>query len=440
MKKNIFLKKLLAGITALTACACTFTSVSADEILKGDSNCDGSVSAADVVTLKAHLLNITPLSDEAKAAADINGDSEINVIDFILLKNILIKDTASSESSIISLSDDGITVSGDGVSAEGKKVTISKGGSYSVTGSASDVQLIVAAAEDDKDAVEIALDNVSVTCSEDSAFIMVENADKTKITFTGTNTLVNTFEGASAASAAIYAKDDLTFTKNSSGTLEINTNSCMGIYCNNDIKFNGGKITVKTDTDGTGTASADAVKAKGSVENAGADIKVNAAGDGIKSTKDAVLFSGGNTVIKSGKDAVQASVSAGVSGGTLVASGDRGITSEGIIYVTGGSVFATATDNQATFTGNQSTQKMIGLEFAEEHSKDDAVKIDNTEYKASKKYKYVLISDESLSTDKPFSVFCGDVAFTHADSADGRFMLSDENFTQFSGLTVNMHK
>lgn len=443
MKRKMYLKKISAGLTALAACfSAVSANVSAADILKGDCNSDGVVSALDIVSMKSHLLNISEIEESGKKAADINADGSIDVIDFILLKNILLNDgPEENDSSVISLSDSGITVSGEGVSCEGNKVTVSKGGQYRISGSvSSDTSIVVSAADDDKDAVELILDNVSMTNSSDLACILVENADKTKITFTGTNTLTNTFEGASASSAAIYAKDDITFTKNCSGSLEISVNSCMGIYCNNDIKFNGGSFKIKTDSDGTGTNSADAVKAKGSVENAGAEISVNAAGDGVKSTKDSVTFSGGKTKIKSGKDAVQAEVSVNISGGTLAASGDRGITSAAGLNITGGSVIATATDNQITFTENTSTQKMAGFEFADEHSKDDIIKIDNTEFAAAKKYKYVMISDSSLTAGKPFSLFCGDMAYTHDSSADGRYILSDDIFTQYKGVTVQLAK
>ena len=154
----------------------------------------------------------------------------------------------------------------------------------------SEAQIIVNTAETDAESVNITLSDVTMTNTSDTPCIMVENADKTKITFNGTNVLTGNADTAEAATAVIYAKDDLTFTKNSTGTLEINSAAQMGIYCNNDIKFNGGSIKIKTDAAGTETAKADAVKAKGNAEIAGGVLDINAAGDGFKSSKNAVVI------------------------------------------------------------------------------------------------------------------------------------------------------
>ncbi len=395
MKRSAY-KKTASFLAALMLCASS-AAVSAAEVIKGDADGNGVISAGDLVALSAHILGSKTIADENKANADMNDDSSINVIDFILLKNVFMGVTPSETLSKITL--EGKSIKADeGITVEGTKVTITKSGSYVITGSmTTDAQIIVSTAETDAESVNLQLEDVSMTNSADTPCIMIENADKTKITFTGKNVIANTVDTAEAASAVIYAKDDITFTKNSSGTLEISTNAQMGIYCNNDIKFNGGSIKIKTDSAGTETAKADAVKAKGNVEIGGGEIDVNAAGDGIKSSKNAVVINDGKTEIKSGKDAVQGETAVTVAGGELIASGDRGLTaSTGKINITGGSVLATGTEvpDYSNVTGVPYT---FAFSFAEQHAKADVMKIGEKELAPEKKYQYVLVSDESLA-------------------------------------------
>lgn len=395
MKKSAY-KKTASFLAALMICASS-VAVSAAEVLKGDADGNGVISASDLVALSAHILGSKNIADENKANADMNEDTNINVIDYILLKNVFIGAEPTVTSSKITLEGESIKAD-EGITVEGTKVTISKSGSYVITGSmTADAQIIVATAETDAESVNIQLEDVTMTNSTDAPCIMVENADKTKISFTGKNVLTNTVDTADAASAVIYAKDDITFTKNSTGTLEINTNAQMGIYCNNDIKFNGGSIKIKTDAAGTGTAKADAVKAKGNVEIGGGDIDVNAAGDGIKSSKNAVVISEGKTEIKSGKDAVQGETAVTITGGSLIASGDRGLTaSTGNISITGGTVLATSTD-AVDYTNVIGVPYTFAFSFAEQHAKSEIMKIGEKELAPAKKYQYVLVSDEALA-------------------------------------------
>ncbi|WP_044974631.1 carbohydrate-binding domain-containing protein [Ruminococcus sp. HUN007] len=401
MKK--FLSRTAAGLAALTICA-SFSAVpagAAEEVLKGDVDGNEVVSTADLVALSAHILGSKTIDEKLKANADMNDNNEINVIDFILLKNVFMG-TPAAESLKISLEGDSVKAD-EGVTVEGTKATITKSGTYLISGKmTSEAQIIVNTAETDTESVNITLSDVTMTNSSDTPCIMVENADKTKITFNGTNVLTGTADTAEAATAVIYAKDDLTFTKNSAGTLEINSGAQMGIYCNNDVKFNGGTIKIKTDAAGTGTAKADAVKAKGNVEIGGGDIDVNAAGDGIKSSKNAVVISDGKAEIKSGKDAVQGETAVTITGGEIVASGDRGITvSAGNLTIGGGTLLATSTEavdySNVVIGENFSNSNIIALALNEQHNKSEVLTIAGKEFTAAKKYQYIFATYPDLA-------------------------------------------
>lgn len=386
--KNL-LRKTAAGIAALTLCLTSAVSAMAAEVIRGDADGNGVVQTSDIISLKTFLLNAGDLTEEGKANSDMNSDGILNVLDFILMKNLFISDTQTSARKITL---NGTEIKADeGITVDGTTVTVSESGDYIITGEmTAEATIVIAAAEEDKESVNITLSDVRMTNTSDTPCIMVENADKTKITFTGTNVLTNTYDAADAASAAIYAKDDITFTKGSSGTLEINTNAQMGIYCNNDIKFNGGSTDIKTDADGTETASADAVKAKGNIEIGGGEIKVNAAGDGIKSSKSAVTVTDGTVNIKSGKDALQAETSVSVSGGDIFAAGDRGITAGTELQITGGNILATSTD-PITLAEGQKEGSLYKFELEAKHEKSEIITVNGTEYKAKKKFQYILV-------------------------------------------------
>ena len=401
MKK--LLSRTAAGLAALTICA-SFSAVpagAAEEVLKGDVDGNGVVSAADLVALSAHILGSKTIDETIKANADMNDNNEINVIDFILLKNVFMGAPAA-ESLKISLEGESIKAD-EGVIVEGTKVTITKSGTYVISGAmTAEAQIIVNTAETDAESVNITLSDVTMTNSSDTPCIMVENADKTKITFNGTNVLTGTVDTAEAATAVIYAKDDLTFTKNSAGTLEINSGAQMGIYCNNDVKFNGGTIKIKTDAAGTETAKADAVKAKGNAEIAGGVLDINAAGDGFKSSKNAVVIEGGKTEIKSGKDAVQGETAVTITGGEIVASGDRGITvSAGNLTIGGGTLLATSTEavdySNVVMGENFSNSNIVVLALNEQHNKSEVLTIAGKEFTAAKKYQYIFATYPDLA-------------------------------------------
>lgn len=440
MNNSGFLKRCAAGVTALLTCFSMSAFAVSAAAVPGDVNNDGSVTAADMVRMKNYLLGIGTLTDSERAGADLNGDLGINIIDFVLLKSMFINDGATSENTI-QLKGDTVEASGEGITVEGTSVTISRSGAYTISGKmTTDATITVSAAAEDIEDVEITLDNVSMTNTSDTPCIMIENAEKTKITFEGTNVLTNTYDVLEAASAAIYAKDDISFTKKSTGTLKINTNACMAVYCNNDISLNGGTIEIKTDSDGSGIAESDAVKAKGNIELKGADVSINTEGDGIKSTKNAVVINQGTVSIKSGKDALQGETAVTITGGSVTASGDRGITSVGALNISGGTVLATATDNQSSYASSDFTQPVLALDFPEIHTKSEKVILYPTDeaagaliYVSNKKYSYVLISDPAFAEGNKYQI-CIDSDHCASDEGTETVYSGSEMFTHIKGL------
>ena len=155
--KKIFTKSA-AALAALTLCS-SFAAApagAAEEVLKGDTDGNGVVSGADLVALSAHLLGSKPLTDELKANADMNDNNEINVIDYILLKNVFLSDP-TAETLKITLEGESIKAD-EGVTVEGTKATITKSGTYVISGAmTAEAQIIVNTAETDAESVNITL-------------------------------------------------------------------------------------------------------------------------------------------------------------------------------------------------------------------------------------------------------------------------------------------
>lgn len=227
------------------------------------------------------------------------------------------KETIGKAGTSITLGDS-ITVTGSGAEADGDTVTITAAGTYSVKGTLEDGQIVVNAGNSDD--VYIILNGADIS-SSDSPAIYVENADKAVIwTAEGTENNLSTAAAADAdADAALYSKADLIVS--GTGTLSVESANSKGVVGSDDLRIQGGSLTV--------TSAADGIKGKDSVEITGGDITVEAAGDGIVSDNDTdagkgyILMEGGKISITAGEDGLQGEVN------TLIKDGDLTISTGG---------------------------------------------------------------------------------------------------------------
>lgn len=232
-----------------------------------------------------------------------------------------------SDSVKISLSDDATTVSSgssdnsstddtvDGVTVDGNVITITSGGTYIISGTLSEGQLVVDA---DDEKVQLVLDNADITCAT-SAAIYIKSAGKTFITLAegSENILMNTAEFEAIddnnIDAVIFSKDDLAL--NGSGTLTINSENGHGIVSKDDIKITGGTYNI--------TAASHALSGKDSVRIAEGTFNLVSGKDGIHSenaddsSKGYVYIAGGEFTIDSTGDGIDASNIVQIDGGTF---------------------------------------------------------------------------------------------------------------------------
>ena len=205
----------------------------------------------------------------------------------------------------ITLNGDSVTADDKNVEVDGSKVTITGAGTYVLSGTLSDGQIVVDS--DDKDSVRLVLNGAEITCSNSSA-IWVKDGETIITLADGTeNTLTDGAEYTTDSEddepkAAVYAKDDLTF--NGSGSLTVNGNYKNGIQCKDALKFVSGTYTI--------TAANNGLVGKDSVSVKDGSYTITSGGDGIKSTntdetdKGYVIIDGGTFTITAEGDGIQA--------------------------------------------------------------------------------------------------------------------------------------
>ncbi len=421
MKKRNFLK----GISSAAAAAAAAVTLSAgyaqaaDTVVYGDANCDGVVSIADSTSILQSLGNadLFALSEQGAVNADVfNRGDGVTAMDAISIQKYDAKlletlpeswkegqgttDPVTAKT-MIHLNGASATVEGDYAEVNGGVVTISHSGEFWIDGTLTDGQINVNIADEAADAetVKIYLNGANIT-GKTAPAIVVTNAENTSINIVdGTeNTITDgdaAYTGDWLGAALIEAKDDITFKGGEKGTgvLTITANTQNALVCNNDIKFTGGTVNIDTlnDTDKT-----NAVNGKTSVTvKDTAVLNIDAEGDGLKSSKGDVAIEGGTVTIKAGNDAVQAETTIDISGGTLTAGGDRGLTAITGVNITGGMVAVTATDNQVDSTlMTGTTQNTLLLNCVDSTETDGCWKKANSfgGFEFTKKYKYVLLS------------------------------------------------
>lgn len=285
----------------------TAQSSSAASFAENSSNNDTSSSVSDNTSEDTESTTKIPGTGLETAAEAVNVEN----IEFKAKDNYT---DYTSGCVNIALSDSGMT-SGTGYTADGSRITITAEGTYVLSGTLSDGQIVVNAPKEAD--VRLVLNNVSITCTS-SAAIYVSQADKVIISLpeNTTNTLTDKNPSQDAEgndiTAAVYSKESLTI--NGSGILNVNANNNDAITSKDTLKITGGTLNINSVDDGL--TGKDRVLIRDGI------INIECNGDGIKSTNtesDSGYFymEGGTLTIKAGNDGVQAETSMLITGGTI---------------------------------------------------------------------------------------------------------------------------
>jgi hypothetical protein len=249
---------------------------------------------------------VSSASDTSSADTKKQTDKVIDTTeDVVEAKKDIFQEGDGIQNGSIVLSGSGIDAS-TGVEVSENVATISKAGSYTVSGESSNAQIIIDSNNDDK--VELIFSGVNLTCAN-SAPIYAKNCKILILNLKeGTTNKISdasTYTGTvnNEPNAAIFSKDDITI--KGSGSLEVNANYENGISSSNDLKIICGNITVNSKNT--------AMRGKDSVRiGLDANITVNSGGDAIKSSNDSetglgvIAITGGTLKITSGEDGLEA--------------------------------------------------------------------------------------------------------------------------------------
>jgi hypothetical protein len=286
----------------------------------------------------------------ASLASDVSGTVSGNMSDTAVVSSVSSgfddedKDATwdKSSSTLITLNGTSASVDGSGASADQNIITITSSGTYVVSGTLSDGQIVIDTK--DSNSVRLVLNGASVTSSA-SAPIYVENAAKVVLILAdGTeNTLADgsdytySDEEEEEPNAALFSKSDLTI--NGTGSLSIDANFKHGINCKDTLKILDATINVDAVSDG--------IRGKDSIEVQNASLTVNAGSDGMQSSNDTdstlgfIVIDSGTFRITAGNDGIQAETT------LLIKDGDFTLTTGG------GSANATAKSNSQNVSGGQ---------------------------------------------------------------------------------------
>lgn len=330
-------KKILTSATSVTllaALALTGCSTTSNALASGTTAADSSVGTT-ATTSSATATNTaassSSFSTNVKSGEKLDVDTHYSEQDLSW--------DASSETAI-DLSNPTAT---DGVTVEDGTLTITKAGTYKLSG---EYQGQIKVETADSDAVRLVLDNANITNSSGAALNVV-NADEVILySASGTTNTISdgadyTATGEDDPDAVVYSKADMTIA--GEGTLKVNGNHEDGIHTSDGLVIASGTLEVNAANTG--------IKGKDYVDILGGTINVTAQQDGIKSTNDTdegqgwTRLSNGTVTVNAGDDGFKASRVVEISGGSLtVEQSDEGIEAQ-YINVSGGDVNVTSADD-----------------------------------------------------------------------------------------------
>lgn len=239
----------------------------------------------------------------------------------------------------VALSDDGITVDGNGATVKDNIVTITKAGTYYVTGTISDASIQINCQENGN--VQLVLDNVNIT-SKTTAPINGIKTDNLIITLAegsvnyltdSENYTVLTDEDEQEPDGTLFTKTDLVI--NGNGKIVIDSNYQDGIVSKDTLKIINAEIEI--------TSADDGIRGKDFVAINNAKITIEATKKGIRSTntKDSslgyVVIDGGTININKSYEGIEAR----------------------LIEINGGTVNITASDDGINASDGSSTEGMM---------------------------------------------------------------------------------
>ena len=340
-------------------------------------------------------------------------------------------------------------MTGDGAVAENGKVTIRKAGTYLLSGTLEEGQLLV----DAEEGAEIILifDGFKISNSTDAPLLFESGSSITLVLKDGSkNAVTDLRSSAEENQAAIYTKSDLTISGN--GTLDVTGTAEDAIHSKTNVTVQGGTINLKagddaihadetlTILDGKVTVLESEEGLEGLVVDIqGGDITVNASDDGLNASDGSgsdkapgqategaeIRISGGVLTVKAGGDGIDSNGDLIISGGTVVVDGPsdggnapidydgKGVISGGTVFVSGDSgMFQSLNDSGSTQNSivyYLSETQAAGTKVAVADSKGNVIYENNSTEQA---FNTVLFSAADLKSGENYIVTVGEQSET----------------------------
>lgn len=305
------------------------------------------------------------------------------------------EEEAGKPTKYIYLQDTTAQYSGEGITVKGSTVTISKGGTYEITGSLSNGQIYILT---DNKKVRLHLNGVDIKNNAGAA-INCQKAKKLTInTLAGSVNYLEDGGTHDADKGTIFSED--TVVLKGEGELNITANYAHGVQSDDDIVMNGGTVNI--------TSVKSALHSNDGIEINGGWLYCDGGTNGIK-TDGYITITGGSSVFL---------------GGTREEKG--AIYCDGSFTVTGGQFWAIG-NTCATPDASTTTANVIGLMFPSAQQGGTLVNVSSGNngvftMTSPRSFKYVVYTGPDLLTNAEYSVDYG-------GSCDG----SEERYVYFGG-------
>ena len=340
-------------------------------------------------------------------------------------------------------------MTGDGAVAENGKVTIRKSGTYLLSGTLEEGQLLVDAEEGAE--IILVFDGFKISNSTDAPLLFESGSSITLVLKDGSkNAVTDLRSSAEENKAAIYTKSDLTISGN--GTLDVTGTAEDAIHSKTNVTVQGGTINLKagddaihadetlTILDGKVTVLESEEGLEGLVVDIqGGDITVNASDDGLNASDGSgsdkapgqategaeIRISGGVLTVKAGGDGIDSNGDLIISGGTVVVDGPsdggnapidydgKGVISGGTVFVSGDSgMFQSLNDSgttQNSIVYYLSETQAAGTKVVVADSKGNVIYENNSTTQA---FNTVLFSAADLKSGENYIVTVGEQSET----------------------------
>ena len=338
MKKKLVVAMAMMSIAGMTIVGCGQQSNVATPKVATSRGVESTVSAG-VVTNQTN-------GEEAATAVATATNTEM------FTDNDLDSSYDQASATKITLADGNIKVEGSGATAKDNQLVISEEGTYIVSGTLKDGQIVVDAVNTAK--IKIVLNGAKISSSSSGA-IYVKQADKVFFILEGDTTLATTGEfvqtDENTVDGVIFSKEDITF--NGNGSLSIETKYGHGIVSKDDLVIAAGTYTIATSDHG--------LSGKDSVRIADGTIDITSGTDGLHSENEEdtslgfTYIGGGNITIKAKDDGIHAESTFTLENGKV----DIQESLEGIegqyVYFKGGTLNLVASDDGLNATAPSTT-------------------------------------------------------------------------------------